>query len=56
MLKFTIKISAKNNDSCKVDLSSPKKEEFEKASVKEKSCAIVIQQKIMKALEDLENE
>ena len=56
MLKFTIKISDKKDGNCKVDLDSHKKEDFEKAKDNEKSCAIIIQQKIMKSLEDLQNE
>lgn len=56
MIKFTIKISDKKDGSCKVDLESPKKETFDKAKDAEKNCAIIIQQKLMKALEDLENE
>ena len=55
MLKFTIKISDKKGDKCKVDLESPKKEDFEKAKSNEKTCAIMVQQKILKALEDLQN-
>ena len=56
MLKFTINISHKKDGNCKVDFESPKKEEFEKAKDSEKSCSVMIQQKIMKALEDLQNE
>lgn len=56
MLKFIIKVSDKKDGNCKVDLESPKKEDFNKAKENEKSCAIMIQQKIMKSLEDLQNE
>lgn len=56
MLKFTIKVSDKKDGNCKVVLDSPKKEEFEKAKECEKTCAIMIQQKITKGLEELQNE
>lgn len=56
MVKFTLKISDNGKGSCKVDLTSPKKEEFEKAKDTEKACAIMIQQKLNKCLEDLEKE
>ena len=56
MLKFIIKVSDKKNGACKVDFTSPTKDEFDKAKDSEKNCAIAIQQKLMKALEDLQNE
>lgn len=56
MLKFIIKITDKKDGTCKVDFTSPKKEEFEKAKSDERKCAVVVQQKLMKALEDLEKE
>ena len=56
MLKFTIKVSDKKDGKCKVDLESPKREDFNKAKDSEKNCAIAIQQAIIKSLEDLQNE
>lgn len=56
MIKFILKVTDKKDGKCKVGFESPKKEDFEKAKDTEKSCAIVVQQKILKALEDLENE
>ena len=56
MLKFVLKISDNKKGSCKVTLENPKQVDYDKAKDTEKTCGIMLQQKIMKALKELENE
>lgn len=53
MLKFTIKITEKDEDNTKVELIAPKKTELDKASSNEKYTLNVVYNSVSEALQKL---